>query len=154
MDVFNNFEKQLKLISKFNGVCLNIEEKIKLEIALKELMAKEKPEKLFFWGKIFGEESDYYIALAVNFKDHYEFPEKKFYYSISDFNFVELPPTFEYHDKDMNDNYYKPLKGKPNDIIKKYKEEVPEGAEAENNLKKIKTKMHKLINHPKTQMHL
>ena len=31
----------------------------------------------------------------------------------------------------MNDNYYKPLKGKPNDIIKKYKEEVPEGAEAE-----------------------
>ena len=32
MNILNNFEKQLKLVSKFNGVCLNIEEKTKLEI--------------------------------------------------------------------------------------------------------------------------
>ena len=192
MDVFNNFDKQLKLISKFNGICFNVEEKIKLEIGLKELMAKEmnpelklklleeeekakkakaqqnpegqegqppqenppaaeppkegeekkeeekkeeekpkvdmeKLEHLYFWGKINGEESDYYIAVGINFIGHYEFPRKRFYYATQDFIFHELPETFEYHDKDINLNYYKPLKGKPNEILKKYKEEVPEG---------------------------
>ncbi|MCQ2817286.1 MAG: hypothetical protein MJ252_08485, partial [archaeon] len=75
--------------AKFNGVCFNIEEKIKLEIGLKELMAKEKPEHLYFWGKITGEESDYYIAVGINFTGHYAFPQKKFYFSTSDFNFAE-----------------------------------------------------------------
>lgn len=131
MDVFNNFEKQLKLISKFNGVCFNVNERVNLEIGLKELMSKEKPEHLYFWGKITGEESDYYIAEGINFTGHYGFPEKKFYFSTADFNFVPLPETFDYHDKDVNDNYYKPLKGKPNEIIKKYKEEIPEGENAE-----------------------
>ncbi|MCQ2818820.1 MAG: hypothetical protein MJ252_16260 [archaeon] len=192
MDVFSNFEKQLKLISKFNGVCFNIEEKIKLEIGLKELMAKEmnpelklkewemekakkakaaegapaegqegepkpenpegqgeekkeeekkeedkpqidmeKLEKLYFWGKINGEESDYYIAVGINFQGHYEFPKKRFYYATQDFIFHDLPETFEYHDKDINDNYYKPLKGKPNEILKKYKTDAAEGEAAE-----------------------
>ena len=32
-----------------------------------------------------------------------------------------------YHDKDVNDSYYKPLKGNPNLVLKKYKEDIPEG---------------------------
>jgi hypothetical protein len=40
-------------------------------------MLKEKNEKTYFWGKITGEENDYFIAMGVNFKNHYEFPEKK-----------------------------------------------------------------------------
>ena len=55
MNILNNFEKQLKLVSKFNGVCLNIEEKTKLDFGLKELMLKTKNEALYFWGKITGE---------------------------------------------------------------------------------------------------
>ena len=77
MNILSQFDKQLKIISKFNGVCLNIEEKTKLEFGLKELMIKTKNEALYFWGKITGEDSDYYIALGVNYKGHYEFPEKK-----------------------------------------------------------------------------
>ena len=127
MNILNNFEKQLKLVSKFNGVCLNIEEKTKLDFGLKELMLKTKNEALYFWGKITGEDSDYYIAMGVNYKGHYEFPEKIFYYATPNFEFDVLPETFPYHDKDVNDSYYKPLKGNPNLVLKKYKEDIPEG---------------------------
>lgn len=131
MNILSQFDKQLKIISKFNGVCLNIEEKTKLEFGLKELMIKTKNEALYFWGKITGEDSDYYIALGVNYKGHYEFPEKIFYYATPNFEFDVLPETFPYHDKDCIDNYYKPLKGNPNLIIKKYKEDIPEGENPE-----------------------
>ena len=46
----NNLDRDFKLISKFNGVCLNIEEKTRLEIGLQELMISEKNESLKFWG--------------------------------------------------------------------------------------------------------
>ena len=59
MNVFDNFDRQMRLISKFNGVCLNIEEKSKLEIALRELQNATSHELLQFWGKITGEEADY-----------------------------------------------------------------------------------------------
>ena len=39
MKVLFNFDKQLKLIFKFNGIYLNIDEKCKLEIGLKELIS-------------------------------------------------------------------------------------------------------------------
>ena len=87
----NNLDRDFKLISKFNGVCLNIEEKTRLEIGLQELMISEKNESLKFWGKIPGDDSDYYIALATNYKNHYEFPEKKFYFSTPNFVFELLP---------------------------------------------------------------
>ena len=47
-----------------------------LEIGLRELHNKEKVEQLNFWGKITGEEGNYYIALGLNYTNHYEFPEK------------------------------------------------------------------------------
>jgi radial spoke head protein 9 len=130
----NNLDRDFKLISKFNGVCLNIEEKTRLEIGLQELMISEKNESLKFWGKIPGDDSDYYIALATNYKNHYEFPEKKFYFSTPNFVFELLPETFEYHDKDFLDSYYKPLKGNPNLVIKQYGGAAPaEGENPENN---------------------
>ena len=103
-----------------------------MDIALKELHLKTKHEELFFWGKIIGEENDYFIAYGINFEGHYGFPKKDFYYAPSnDYKFEELPVTFPYHDQDFLNSYTKPLKGKPEEIIKKYKEEVPEGEEAE-----------------------
>lgn len=112
---------------------------------MKELHSKEKVEQLYFWGKITGETSDYYVAIGVNFTGHYEFPEKKYYYAISRtikpeqenteegapeippilaYDFKPLPETFEYHDLDFKKNYLKPLTGDPRKIIKVYK--VPE----------------------------
>lgn len=87
---------------------------------------------MFFWGKIIGEENDYFIAYGINFEGHYGFPKKDFFFAPSNtFKFEELPMTYPYHDKDFADSYIKPLKGKPEEIIKKYKEEIPEGEEAE-----------------------
>jgi radial spoke head protein 9 len=83
-------------------------------------------EELWFWGKIFGEENDYYITLGINYHGQFEFPQKKFYFTTnSTFSFVPLPETYEYHDKDFLNSYYKGLKGVPNTIINRYQEEVP-----------------------------
>ena len=104
----------------------NLKFRIKLDIAIKELDAKEKLEKLVFWGKIRGEESDYYIAVGYNYTGHYEFPEKRFFFAPQNFKFEPLPETFDYHDQDFRKHYYTPLKGNPELIIKKYKEEKEE----------------------------
>ena len=80
MNVHEGIEELMKYVSSFNGVCLNIEERYKLEIALNNLHLDIKSEEMWFWGKIIGVEKDYYIALAINFKDHQLFPKKKFYF--------------------------------------------------------------------------
>ena len=128
MNAFDSFDRQMRLISKFNGVCLNLEERSKLEIALKELQNASPHEVLQFWGKISGEDADYFIALGINFTNHFEFPQKVFYYATSTtFTFEPLPQTLPYHDVEMNKTYYDPLKGNPNLLIKQMKQEAPEG---------------------------
>jgi len=95
---------------------------------LNELHLATKHEELYFWGKINGEENDYFVAFGINFRNNYGFPKKIFYYTPSNtFKFEELPETFPYHDEDFKKTYWKALKGKPEDIIKKYKEDIPEG---------------------------
>ena len=97
-------------------------------MALNELHIETKHEELYFWGKINGEENDYFIAFGINYKNNYGFPKKIFYYAPSNtFKFELLPDTYEYHDEDFKKTYWKALKGKPDDIIKKYKEENQEG---------------------------
>ena len=97
---------------------------------MKELHLSTKHEVLYFWGKIFGEEFDYFIAFGINFSNNYGFPKKIYYYtSTQDYKFEPLPDTYIYHEQDFKKTYWKPLKGKPNEIIKKYKEEIPEGQE-------------------------
>lgn len=124
-----------------------------MDIGLKELYIKEKNEELFFWGKIKAETSDYFIAVGIDFKGHYEFPIKKYYYAISKtikpevenqeegaqeippilaFDFRRLPETFDYHDEDFKVNYLKPLTGDPRKIIKTYKVEGEEEQEQQN----------------------
>ena len=97
-------------------------------MALNELHIETKHEELYFWGKINGEENDYFIAFGINYKNNYGFPKKIFYYAPSNtFKFELLPDTYEYHDDDFKKTYWKVLKGKPEEIIKKYKEENQEG---------------------------
>lgn len=70
--------------------------------------------------------------MGVNYKNHYEFPEKTFYYSTSsDYIFNPLPDTLEQHIPDMKKHSFSMLKGDPKLILENYEEAVdPENAEA------------------------
>jgi radial spoke head protein 9 len=120
MNVHEGIEELMKYVSSFNGVCLNIEERFKLEIALNNLHLDIKSEEMWFWGKIIGVEKDYYIALAMNFKDHQLFPKKKFYFcNSSNFVFSEMPEVLDHHLKDM-DRFNTYFIGNPEIILEKY----------------------------------
>lgn len=54
---------------------------MKLELSLLKISEKEKFDQLMFWGKIEGLVKDYYIAIGLKFKDQFEFPVKKFFWS-------------------------------------------------------------------------
>ena len=67
---------------------------MQLEMALCQLRTTVKADELLFWGKIAGLQQDYYIAMAVTFKDMYEFPLKQFYFTRTNtpgFAFKEMP---------------------------------------------------------------
>lgn len=120
MNIHQDLQENFKFISKFNGVCLNIEEKFKLELALNELHLDIKSEEMWFWGKIIGVEKDYYIALSLFFTEHFQFPKKKFYFcSSSNFVFSELP---ELHSHQLNDlaNLNTYFIGNPDIILENY----------------------------------
>ncbi len=55
--------------------------RLKLELALLRLSELANADQLLFWGKITTTASPYYVALALDFKGHYSFPHKKFYYA-------------------------------------------------------------------------
>ncbi len=120
MNIHECLEDNMKYISQFNGVCLNIEERFKLEIALNDLHLDIKSDEMWFWGKIVGVEKDYYIAVAIFFRDHYLFPRKKFYFcSSSNFAFSEMPDLCEHHFKDfLKYNTY--FIGNPDIILESY----------------------------------
>jgi hypothetical protein len=63
--------------------------------------------------------------LGINYKDHYEFPEKKLYFTTtSSYQFAPIPATFDYHDNDYKETYMNPFTGNPSAIITKYKEDI------------------------------
>ena len=120
MNIHEGLEDNFKYISTFNGVCLNIEERFKLEIALNNLHLDIKSDEMWLWGKIIGVEKDYYVALALFFREHKEFPKKKFYFcNSSNFVFSELPEIMDYHLQDVNRfNTY--FIGNPDIILETY----------------------------------
>ena len=50
---FTNLDSSLKHLS-VNGVCFNIEEKLKIKLALQQLQCDCHPEEIYLWGKIEG----------------------------------------------------------------------------------------------------
>jgi len=67
---------------------------MQLEMGLSQLRASVDADEVLFWGKINGINADYFIAVAVTFRDTYEFPTKSFYWTLSttpDFKFKEMP---------------------------------------------------------------
>ena len=76
-----------------SGVTLSLEEKMNIELCLLKIHEHEDFEEVLFWGKIRGIMKDYYIAQAINFKTHSEFPIKRFFWCTSqNWNFAELLP--------------------------------------------------------------
>jgi len=55
--------------------------RIKLEMGLLRLIPDANADQLLFWGKIFTTSQPYYIAVAIDFKGHYAFPKKTFFYA-------------------------------------------------------------------------
>lgn len=72
------------------GNVLNVQELIGMQSGLSILKAQDKFSSIFFWGKVFGMPSDYYVAYGL--KDpEFEFPSKVFYFAGEDFVFKPLP---------------------------------------------------------------
>lgn len=102
-------------------------------MGLCKLRASVQADEVLFWGKINGINADYYIALAVTYKDKYEFPEKQFYYTLSnvpDYQFKEMPlhsKDFPEQDKfcDNCDAYFFGEPGKVLDKKEGEEEEAP-----------------------------
>lgn len=120
MDVYR-IASDLKFPNQI-GASLNLEERMKLEIALLKLNETQKFEQILFWGRIEGVEKDYYIALGLNFKGQYEFPTKKFFWSSNDFKFAELPPINPTYN-DLVETLRTPFTGKHETLIEEAKEE-------------------------------
>jgi len=51
-------------------------------------------DQLLFWGKITTTSTPYYIAVAIDFKGHYGFPHKKFFYRFALFNAAKITFSF------------------------------------------------------------
>jgi len=75
------------------GYTLNVSEITAINSALTKLQSEQKYERIYFWGKIFGDTSDYYVAYGL--RDGAEMAEKKFFYATGNFEFTELPAITE-----------------------------------------------------------
>lgn len=89
----SDLESGLKSVAS-SGNVLNCQEMTCLQAASHLLKCREKYLEISFWGKIFGQTSDYYIAYGMKDSD-FEFPSKSFYYAGEDFDFKPLPRLTE-----------------------------------------------------------
>lgn len=76
------------------GAMLNVHEVASVQSGLVALRAKEELPEVYFWGRILGKTSNYFMAYALKDTD-FEFPLKTFFYSTNDFDFKPLPQITE-----------------------------------------------------------
>jgi len=76
MELFD-LEYGLKSVASA-GYMLNCQETTALQAGLTILRSQQKYDKVFLWGKIFGQKADYYIAYGLR-DSEFEFPSKEFY---------------------------------------------------------------------------
>lgn len=128
MDVLD-FSEEIKNF-KYNGVTLNLDERMQLDMALNSLHTRQECEEVCFWGKITGLKNDYYIAMGLRFKDMYEFPVKTFFWALSsDFIFKEMPSLTEQHDAIINEDQSW-FSGEPDRVLSKKEGDGEENEEA------------------------
>lgn len=88
MELFG-LQQGLNAVSS-GGNVLNCQELTGIQAGLTLLKSKEKYEEIFFWGKVFGQKADYYIAYGIR-DTEFEFPSKHFYFALpADFQFKAL----------------------------------------------------------------
>ena len=119
MNIEQGLEEPMKEISSVNGVCLSLEERIKLMTILDQLKSDIKCDEMQFWGKIIGAEKDYYISKALYYKGSQNFPKKKYFFCSSNFIFSELPDVQPHH-IDNFDKFNTYFIGNPDIILEKY----------------------------------
>jgi hypothetical protein len=62
----------------FSGRTLNVEERAGLEVFLAKTKLEEGLQEVAFWGKLFGEDDDYLVA--VGFGPSADFPRKRWFF--------------------------------------------------------------------------
>lgn len=84
------------------GFVLNCQEITALQAGLTILRSNEKYDKIYLWGKIFGQKADYYIAYGLRDSD-FEFPSKDFYVAMEGKGVEGTePPIAEFEFKPLN----------------------------------------------------
>ena len=75
------------------GTTLSGREEACLTAALAKLKASQKAGSVYFFGRISGDEDDYYVAFILQTQPNGEFPKKRFYWTsaASGFVFSDLP---------------------------------------------------------------
>jgi len=143
MNIENGLEEPMKEISAFNGVCLSLVERIKLETTLDQLKSDIKCDEMQFWGIIYGAEKDYYIAKALYYKGFPQFPKKKYFFcSSSNFIFSELPSLYSHQIPNFHKfNTY--FIGNPDIILEKYESGNVTNFDEENEGDSFKPKLRK-----------
>lgn len=119
-----DLEFGLKAVAS-GGNVLNIAELTGLQAGLTMLKAKDNFSSIFFWGKIYGTTTDYYIAYGLKDAGG-EVLTKSFYCAGADFDFMALqPPTEEVADSVIALDLRKPLSGTPSAGLDLGEEEPP-----------------------------
>lgn len=96
---------------------MNVDERMNLQLSLPKLFEHENFEEVLLWGKIKGTAKDYYIALALNYKGHYEFPHKRFFWCTSqNWTFSELS-AINPNDKEHAEKFNSLFTGEPEKIL-------------------------------------
>lgn len=113
---FLDIDADIKCIAQ-GGSTLNCQEITGLQTGLALLKVKEQFEQIYFWGKIFGEKADYYVAYGLQ-TGTFEFPAKVFFFAGADFIFASLTaPTGQVAERVAELAGEKALTGVPTRVI-------------------------------------
>lgn len=99
----STLQEQVKHLSAAGSVTLNIDERLKIELALDTLQDAMNFEHIQLWGKINGLESDYFIAVGTCSSGQKGFAQRRFFWCTEqNYTFSEMPaprlglkPVFE-----------------------------------------------------------
>jgi hypothetical protein len=73
---------------EINGCCLNIDERLRIELGSQELKSSMDLDTLYFWGKIIGTCSDYFVVYAEEKATEAAKVKTRKYFWASSTNFV------------------------------------------------------------------
>jgi len=112
-----------------SGMCLSVEEKAGLEIAMMKRKVQEGFKNLYFWGKIQGTQEDYLICYGM--LPSYDYPQKKFFFCTTS-NYYELQqmPVIDTEMTKKAEAVEGMFSGEPDKPLEEVPEETAEDSEA------------------------